>query len=364
LFRALQHYDDLDKLQGKSIDILGWDESCQFEEKFWRGLSPWNRASMDGVKPREFFTSNPIGQGVAWNKSIFIDKKPLQGMGDYDPKDFEFIPASYLDNPRYANDPEYVKNLNNLSPALRAALRDGSWDQLVGAYFSEVWDSTELTFNPEAIKIAEGYPRWLSVDWGYAHHCVIYWLCQMGNTTYTEKEKAVQGKSPESIAEAIIAGTTTQLRSFFLSPDAFSKKDDSFSIAEQIGRALREKEKAFRIPQPTMANNNRVAGAQLILEKLRNRELLISKACPNLIESIPLLLHDPDRPEDVLKIDQLGDDCYDSLRYGVMSWFSENQGQMPKPVAPVNSFEGWRALAIDAHKARTTQRDLAGSLSI
>jgi hypothetical protein len=48
--------------------------------------------------------------------------------------------------------------------------------------------------------------------------------------------------------------------------------------------------------------------------------LLIHKRCGRLIETLPTLQHDPNRPEDVLKVDADedgvgGDDRADALRY-------------------------------------------------
>jgi hypothetical protein len=48
--------------------------------------------------------------------------------------------------------------------------------------------------------------------------------------------------------------------------------------------------------------------------------LFIHQRCARLIETLPTLQHDPNRPEDVLKVDADedgvgGDDCADCLRY-------------------------------------------------
>jgi hypothetical protein len=52
--------------------------------------------------------------------------------------------------------------------------------------------------------------------------------------------------------------------------------------------------------------------------------LFIHQRCKRLIETLPVLQHDPNRPEDVLKIDADddgvgGDDAADALRYAVAS---------------------------------------------
>jgi hypothetical protein len=51
--------------------------------------------------------------------------------------------------------------------------------------------------------------------------------------------------------------------------------------------------------------------------------VLVVDRCARLIETIPLMEHDPNRPEDVLKVNADdeglgGDDAYDALRYGLM----------------------------------------------
>jgi phage terminase large subunit len=71
---------------------------------------------------------------------------------------------------------------------------------------------------------------------------------------------------------------------------------------------------------------NRVNGWAEILTRLGDVEsgirptLFIHKRCGRLIETLPVLQHDPNRPEDVLKVDADeeevgGDDCADCLRY-------------------------------------------------
>jgi hypothetical protein len=50
--------------------------------------------------------------------------------------------------------------------------------------------------------------------------------------------------------------------------------------------------------------------------------LFIHQRCGRLIETLPTLQYDPNRPEDVLKVDTDeegvgGDDCADCLRYAV-----------------------------------------------
>ena len=76
------------------------------------------------------------------------------------------------------------------------------------------------------------------------------------------------------------------------------------------------------------ATMDRVNGWAEILQRLGDVEggiaprLFIHRRCGRLLETLPALQHDPNRPEDVLKVDADedgvgGDDAADALRYMV-----------------------------------------------
>lgn len=76
----------------------------------------------------------------------------------------------------------------------------------------------------------------------------------------------------------------------------------------------------------TCANTDRVNGWAEILHRLGDPNagiaprLFIHRRCARLLECLPTLQHDPNRPEDVLKVDADdegvgGDDAADALRY-------------------------------------------------
>ena len=108
-----------------------------------------------------------------------------------------------------------------------------------------------------------------------------------------------------------------RLRRFVAGADVFSKQSDGSTVASQyarLGIALRS------------ANMERINGWAEILQRLGDVEagvtprLFIHQRCARLIECLPSLQHDPNRPEDVLKVDADeegigGDDAADALRY-------------------------------------------------
>ena len=99
--------------------------------------------------------------------------------------------------------------------------------------------------------------------------------------------------------------------------DVFSRQSDGSTIAAQYakhGITLRP------------ATTDRVNGWAEVMQGFGDSNagqrptLFIHQRCKRLIETLPALQHDPNRPEDVLKVDadedgNGGDDCADALRY-------------------------------------------------
>jgi len=111
-----------------------------------------------------------------------------------------------------------------------------------------------------------------------------------------------------ALVEAVAAGA-----------DVFAKQYDGSSIAREYGRC--------GIDLRQVADVDRVNGWAEILRRLGDPQagiapkLYIHPRCSRLIGTLPALQHDPNRPEDVLKVDvdddtgEGGDDAADALRY-------------------------------------------------
>ena len=109
----------------------------------------------------------------------------------------------------------------------------------------------------------------------------------------------------------------SDLKRFVAGADVFSKQSDGTTVAAQYGKlgiALR------------CANTDRINGWAEILQRFGDPDagihptLFVHRRCARLIECLPSLQHDPNRPEDVLKVDADeegvgGDDTADALRY-------------------------------------------------
>ena len=112
-----------------------------------------------------------------------------------------------------------------------------------------------------------------------------------------------------------------QITRFVAGHDCFSKESSGRTIADSWRDAGWILERAVV---------DRKAGAAQWLKRLGNDDagipisVRITTRCSRLIETMPMLLGDPQDPEDVLKIDcdedgEGGDDAYDAARYGLMA---------------------------------------------
>ena len=109
----------------------------------------------------------------------------------------------------------------------------------------------------------------------------------------------------------------SDLKRFVAGTDVFSKQSDGTTVAAQYGKlgiSLKP------------ANMDRVNGWAEILQRLGDADagvrptMFIHRRCARLLECLPSLQHDPNRPEDVLKVDADeegigGDDAADACRY-------------------------------------------------
>ncbi|MGA8368456.1 MAG: hypothetical protein ACLQMT_06435 [Candidatus Acidiferrales bacterium] len=105
--------------------------------------------------------------------------------------------------------------------------------------------------------------------------------------------------------------STEHIDAIYLSPDAFARRTDESSIAEQMGDIF----VAAGLPRPVPADNDRVGGWMLMYQMLDAGEWFLTENCVELIRTLPSLVRDQARVEDVEKMD--GDDPADAARYGL-----------------------------------------------
>ena len=318
-----QNEKDVDSYLGLEYDIVGIEEATTLSSRKHQDITTCCRTSKPNWRPRIYSTTNPGGVGHAWYRQKFI--MPFQRGTE---KETRFIPARVTDN-RFTN-ADYVKVLSNLTGWQRQAWFEGSWDIAAGQYFTTWKREAHVVEDFDDTRAREWF---CALDYGYVHFTVCLLGCTDGDgNVFIVDEHAERLWLPQRHAAGITAmlarhrvgaGTNQRplgvadLRRFVAGADVFSRQSDGTTVAAQYAKL------GIRL---TVANMDRVNGWAEILGRLGDTDagiaprLFIHRRCARLLDALPAMQHDPNRPEDVLKVDADeegigGDDAVDALRY-------------------------------------------------
>lgn len=322
---------DIDSYLGLEYDVIGIEEATTLSSRKHQDISTCCRTSKPNWRPRIYSTTNPGGVGHVWYKSKFI--LPFREGRETDTR---FVPAKVGDN-RY-NNPEYQKILENLTGWQRRAWLDGDWDIAAGQFFTTFRRDAHVVSDFDDMRAREWFA---ALDYGFAHYTVVLLGCIDGDgNLFVVDEHAQRLWLPQRHSPAIKAMVArhcvpverrwskaekpetrplaiSDLKRFVAGADVFSRQSDGTTVAAQyarLGISLR------------CANTDRVNGWAEILQRFGEPDaglaptLFIHERCKRLLDCLPSLQHDPNRPEDVLKVDTDedgigGDDPADGLRY-------------------------------------------------
>ncbi len=314
-----QSEKDIDAYLGLEYDVIGIEEATTLSSRKHQDISTCCRTSKPNWRPRIYSTTNPGGVGHAWYRAKFI----LPHREDRE-ADTRFIPARVGDN-RF-NNPEYTKVLANLTGWQKRAWFDGDWDIAAGQFFTTFRREAHVIEDFDDTRAREWF---VALDYGFTHYTVALLGCtDSDGNVFVVHEHAERLWLPQRHAAAIkgmLARRTfgnrkleiSDLKRFVAGADVFSRQSDGTTIAAQYAR------QGLRL---TCANTDRQNGWAEILQRFGDVEagirptLFIHRRCGRLLECLPALQHDPNRPEDVLKVDADedgidGDDTADALRY-------------------------------------------------
>jgi len=315
--------DDVLRYQGREFHILGIDEAGQWPEGMWWTLYGSCRSSKVDIKPVALLTGNPGGIGHSWLKRLFVDRNYRKSERG---EDYHFVKSLIYDcAPIMSADPGYLRRLEaEPNEVLRRAYLHGDWTVFAGQFFNEFDLDTHIL--PHDWEPRPYWPVYVSHDPGHWHPCVwLLWCADEQGGVYLIREIVERGLDIDRQAERVWQWPEMERVEVVISGrDAWTRlKDGGPCIAEQYATIK---------PRPIYfveANTDRVQGAGQVRAFLAVRNgrprMMIHPRCRRTIECIPRLVHNKDRPEDVLKIDATdsdpfsGDDCYDAVRYFLMS---------------------------------------------
>jgi hypothetical protein len=346
---ACRHLDndaDADLYQGHSYTRVYVEEMTQFPRPGPIDKLKATLRSAAGVRCAFRATCNPGGAGHHWVKARYIDPGPRTLVEETFVSPFDggemrlermFLPARLSDNPRLLeSDPMYVARLQQCGSAeLVRAWLEGDWDIVEGAFF-DGWSSRNVVapFRPP-----EFWTRFRAFDWGYASPFSVGWWAVVDDdhrlgaglvlprgalVRYREWYGAdANGAGLRLDAEEVAAGILAreipgETISWGVADPSIFAHNGGASIGERMAGAgvwLRR------------ADNTRVgaAGALSGWDQMRARirgdglrpMLYVFDTCRDFIRTVPVLQHDPVRPED---LDTAAEDhVADETRYACLS---------------------------------------------
>lgn len=311
--------NDIDKYIGIEYDIIVVEELNQLSEEKYQKLRGSLRTSKPNWRPRMYTSFNPGGSGHAFVKERYII--PFREGAE---RDTRFVGSTYKSNP-YLNK-EYLNYLEGLPGDLGKAWREGEWDIFAGQYFSEFRYDIHVV---KPFSILPHWPRIIMGDYGYSKPSAIYWAAidEDGNFI-VYRELYVTNHTYEQLVTEIVANTPVsemdKIKYWVFDPAIWAKKGETeLSGMEIMYRKYKEiTGMGLNIQRAT---NDRVIGWNLVREYMVPylkgdvviAALQIFSTCVNLIRTLPTLLYDKNKVED---LDTDGEDhAADSVRYGIMS---------------------------------------------
>ena len=321
---------DLDRLQGTEYDIIFLDEATQLSEYQMKTITACLRG-VNNFPKRVYYTCNPGGQGHQYIKRIFIDKRYEDGEN---PEDYTFIQSLVTDNKvLMESQPDYIKQLEALPPKLREAWLYGSWDVYEGQFFEEFADrpdhyiDRQYTHVIEPFEIPDGWQIFRSFDWGYNHPFSCGWYAMdYDGVMYRILELYGCTKTPNEGVKWIPEKVFDEIHRIE-SEHRWLKDKKIIGVADpaiwnaETGESIAEKASKRQV-YFQKGDHERLAGwmqchYRLAFDDNGYPMFYVFKNCKGFIRTIPLLMYDEHKPED---IDTDGEDhIADEWRYLLMS---------------------------------------------
>lgn len=346
--RFLDRDSDAAKYQGHKYTYVGFDELPHFPDPAPVDKIYATLRSPTGVPCLFRATGNPGGPGHVWVKNRYIAPHP-KGLVPFDvertnPLTGEilthtrvFIPSKLQDNLLLMqNDPEYAARLaHSGDEELVKAWLAGDWDVAVGQYFTEF--NHDVHVIPET-SVPEHWTKFRAMDWGSkTPFCILWFAVSQGDAVvggikpphgalvcYREWYGARRGNEGLSMTAREVAHGI-----FRREPEGSNAIDYSvadYEIRKHVNGPSVSEDFAGEGIYWRIADKERLPGWAQVRNRLKGKNyqqddwqpmLYFMDCCEHTIRTLPAMIRDEKRLEDVLKSGE--DHAPDTVRYACMS---------------------------------------------
>lgn len=335
---------DLDQYQGAEYDVWFADEAGQFLESWLTAIDACVRGANDFPK-RTYYTLNPGGPSHGYFKRLFIDRKFRDGER---PEDYAFIQALVTDNQALlTRQPDYLRTLEKLPHKLRQAWLHGRWDVYEGQFFEDFRpDPPRELGDPEKLRaerrwchvvkpfdIPKSWTIYRSYDWGYGKPFSFgWWAVDYDGVLYRILELYGCTDNPNEGVKWTVDRQMQEARRIERT-HPWLKDREILGVADP---SIWDGSRGESVADTAMKHglyfspgvNDRLPGWMQVHYRLAFDEngyagMYIFENCRAFIRTMPLLMFDKHRPED---LDTEGEDhVADEVRYMCMA----------RPIKPV-----------------------------
>jgi hypothetical protein len=357
------------KFQGRSFSLIAVDEATQYASPRLLDMLRSNLRGEQGVPTRFVLAGNPGDVGMGWmsRRHVRTGVAPWQPYTEADTgRSFATCPSTFLDNP-HVDQTEYRRQLEaacSTDPELLRAWIEGDWSVSRGSYFGDVVSESRNLFGPWNPNTWQGRPpAWAHRFAGYAaRHASAAWTTYLAHdygssapsiTYVVTRSPGAHGPDGRfyprgsillldelatfdpsdptrglgwtipQLAEAIVELAARWGLASRWGVAAQGVADDAcFAKTGHVGGSIAEEFRRERVYFRPARKGARVAGWQRMRTLLAAAGkpdvpgLYVSRTCRYWWETVPLLVRDPRRLEDV---DTRGPDhAADACRYALV----------------------------------------------
>ena len=358
IFGYMERDEHRFKYQGQEYQYVGWDELTHWASPVcFNFMLSRTRSTNPDIKCYTRGTTNPGGRGHAWVKSLF--HIPNDGNGTCFIESIEtsegivkrsvkFIPAKLADNP-YLAKTDYKDRLLMLPEKEKMKLLDGRWDVQEGQYFTDFDPSVHLV---KPFTIPTHWAHWRALDWGYMRPYSVGWYAMNpdgviyryrelygwgGEANAGTRQDAEEVKARIMQIEEKEIKSGIEFRNNPADPSIWTRAGTGKSIAEVFLPAIRWSSPFM--PKGTDGQNMkyRINGWHECVHRLKQKSfLLFDGENDHWIRTVPELLYDESRPEDVDT--HMEDHSADEWRYSMVSRHRYRPKDIPKKKRGVQPF--------------------------